>query len=419
MLTITKDITAPSYTSIDWKKIREDFPILKREVNGKPLVYLDNAASSQKPQLIIDAISHYYSYYNANIHRGVHTLSQEGTAAFEASRNIVKELLNATKAEEVIFTKGTTNSINLLAYSWGRKNIKEGDEIIISTMEHHSNIVPWQILCEEKKAILKIIPINEKGELIWEEFLKLLSDKTKLISVVHISNALGTINPVEKIIKEAHQRNILVHIDGAQAAPHLVIDVQALDCDFYSFSGHKMCAPTGIGILYGKEKWLEEMPPFEGGGEMIKTVTFEKTTYNDLPFKFEAGTPNIEGAIVLGEAIKYLNEIGIESIAKRENELLQKSTEALSHIDGIRFIGTAENKSSVVSFLANNIHPYDMGMILDKMGVAVRTGHHCAQPLMDFYRIPGTVRASFSFYNNENDIDRLIEGVNKSIKMLS
>lgn len=409
----------PNYSSINWNKIREDFPILKREVNRKPLVYLDNAASSQKPQQVIDAITHYYSYYNANVHRGVHTLSQEGTNAFEASRNTVKEFINAEKIEEVIFTKGTTNSINLLAYSWGRKFIKEGDEIIISTMEHHSNIVPWQILCEEKKAVLKIIPINEKGELIWAEFLKLLTDKTKLISIVHISNALGTINPVKKIIEEAHHRNILVHIDGAQAAPHHKIDVQELNCDFYSFSGHKMCGPTGIGILYGKEKWLEEMPPFEGGGEMIKTVSFEKTTYNDLPFKFEAGTPHIEGAIVLGDAIKYLNKIGLANIAQRENELLQKTTLALSNIEGIRFVGTADKKSSIVSFLVNNIHPFDMGTILDKMGVAVRTGHHCTQPLMDFYKIPGTVRASFSFYNNENDVDRLIEAVHKSIKMLA
>lgn len=413
-----KEISRPNYASIDWKKIREEFPILKREVNGKPLVYLDNAASSQKPQQVIDAINHYYSYYNANVHRGVHTLSQEGTNAFEASRRIVKEFINASKIEEVIFTKGTTNSINLLAYSWGRKFIKEGDEIIISTMEHHSNIVPWQILCEEKKAKLKVIPINEQGELIWDEFLKLLSDKTKFISIVHISNALGTINPVEDIIKEAHQRNILVHVDGAQAAPHHQIDVQALDCDFYSFSGHKMCGPTGIGVLYGKEKWLDEMPPFEGGGEMIKTVSFEITTYNELPFKFEAGTPHIEGAIVLGTAIQYLNSIGIENIAKKENELLNKATTALSNIDGIRFIGKASRKSSVVSFLVNEIHPYDMGTIMDKMGVAVRTGHHCTQPLMDFFKIPGTVRASFSFYNNEEDVDRLIESVNKSIKML-
>ncbi len=419
MVNSTKEIISPSYTSIDWKKIREDFPILKREVNNQPLVYLDNAATSQKPQLVINAIAHYYSYYNANVHRGVHTLSQEGTNAFEASRNTIKEFINASKTEEVIFTKGTTNSINLLAYSWGRKFVKEGDEIMISAMEHHSNIVPWQILCEEKKALLKVIPINEKGELIWEEFLRLLSDKTKLISVVHISNALGTINPVKAIIEEAHRRNIWVHIDGAQAAPHLQIDVQELDCDFYSFSGHKMCGPTGTGIFYGKEKWLEEMPPFEGGGEMIKTVSFEKTTYNDLPFKFEAGTPHIEGAIVLAEAIRYLQSIGLSNISTRENELVHQTTTRLKEMDGIRFIGTAIHKSSVVSFLVNNIHPYDMGMILDKMGIAVRTGHHCTQPLMDFYRIPGTVRASFSFYNNENDIDRLMEGVKKSIQMLS
>ena len=414
-----KEILAPVYTSIDWKKIREDFPILKREVNGKPLVYLDNAASSQKPQIVIDAIVHYYTHYNANVHRGVHTLSQEGTEAFEATRQLVKEFIHAAKTEEIIFTKGTTDSINLLAYSWGRKNIQAGDEIMISAMEHHSNIVPWQMLCEEKKAVLKIIPINEKGELIWEEFLKLISDRTKFISVVHISNALGTVNPVKDIIEEAHRRNIFVHIDGAQAAPHLQLDVQALDCDFYSFSGHKMCGPTGIGILYGKEKWLEEMPPFEGGGEMIKTVSFEKTTYNELPFKFEASTPHIEGAIVLADAIRYITGIGIENIARREDELLQKATQALIEIEGMRLIGTAAKKSSVASFLVNSIHPYDMGTIMDKMGIAVRTGHHCTQPLMDFYRIPGTVRASFSFYNNEEDIDRLVEGVQKSVKMLS
>lgn len=418
-MSVTKEISIPTYSSIDWEKIRNEFPILKREVNGKSLVYLDNAASSQKPQVVIDAITHYYSHYNANVHRGVHTLSQEGTNAFEESRRVVKDFINASKIEEVIFTKGTTNSINLLAYSWGRTFIKEGDEIIITSMEHHSNIVPWQMLCEEKKAILKVIPINEKGEIIWEEFLNLITDKTKFISAVHISNALGTINPVKEIVEEAHRRNIVVHIDGAQAAPHLNIDVQALDCDFYSFSAHKMCGPTGIGILYGKEKWLEEMPPFEGGGEMIKTVAFGKTTYNDLPFKFEAGTPHIEGAIVLGTAINYLNSIGLQNISQRENTLLSKSTEAISQIEGIRLIGTAEKKSSVLSFLVNSIHPYDMGMILDKMGIAVRTGHHCCQPLMDIYGIPGTVRASFSFYNNENDIDRLIEGVNKSIKMLS
>lgn len=418
-MSVSKEISIPEYSSIDWEKIRNEFPILKRVVNGKPLVYLDNAASSQKPQVVIDAITHYYSHYNANVHRGVHTLSQEGTNAFEESRKLVKDFINASKIEEVIFTKGTTNSINLLAYSWGRTFIKEGDEIIISSMEHHSNIVPWQMLCEEKKAILKVIPINEKGEIVWDDFLKLVSDKTKFISVVHISNALGTINPVRDIIEEAHRRNIFVHVDGAQAAPHLKIDVQALNCDFYSFSAHKMCGPTGIGILYGKEKWLDEMPPFEGGGEMIKVVEFNKTTYNDLPFKFEAGTPHIEGAIVLGTAINYLNSIGLNNISQRENELLAKATASISNIDGIRLIGTAEKKSSVLSFLVNSIHPYDMGMILDKMGVAVRTGHHCCQPLMDIYRIPGTVRASFSFYNNENDIDRLIEGVIKSVKMLS
>lgn len=403
---------------IDWNLIREDFPILTRVVNNKPLVYLDNAASSQKPLQVINAIHHYYSHYNANVHRGVHTLSQEGTIAFERSREIVKDFIGAAKIEEVIFTKGTTNSINLIAHSWGRKFIQENDEIIISAMEHHSNIVPWQILCEEKKAKLKVIPINHRGELIFEEFEKLISDKTKIISIVHISNALGTINPVEKIISIANSKGIVVHIDGAQSAPHSMINVQELNCDFYSFSGHKMCAPTGIGILYGKEYLLEDMLPYEGGGEMIKKVTFEKTTYNELPFKFEAGTPNIEGAIVLGEAIAYLQEIGMENISNRESSLTQIAQRELERISDIKFIGTAENKSSVISFLVGNHHPYDVGMILDKMGIAVRTGHHCTQPLMDFFQIPGTVRASFSFYNNEEDIHRFIEGVNKSIKML-
>lgn len=406
-------------SKINWIKVRSEFPILQRKVNGKPLVYLDNAASSQKPIQVIDAITHYYSFYNANVHRGVHTLSQEGTNAFEASRKTVQEFINASKTEEVVFTKGTTNSINLLAYSWGRTFIKKGDEIIITAMEHHSNIVPWQMLCEEKGATLKVIPIHASGEIVWEKFIELLSDRTKLISVVHISNALGTINPVKEIISEAHRRNIPVHVDGAQAAPHLKIDVQELDCDFYSFSGHKMLGPTGIGILYGKEKWLEEMPPFEGGGEMIKQVTFEKTTYNELPFKFEAGTPNIEGAIVLGTAIQYLNKIGLNEIAQREHQLLALAHKELGGLNNIQFIGTAKNKSSVLSFLIGDLHPYDVGMILDKMGVAVRTGHHCTQPLMDFYGIPGTVRASFAFYNNEADVHALVEAVNKSIKMLS
>lgn len=413
------DLRLKSIEKINWEAIRDQFPILQRMVNGKPLVYLDNAASSQKPMAVIDAITHYYSFYNANVHRGVHTLSQEGTNAFEESRKLVQNFINASKIEEVIFTKGTTNSINLLAYTWGQKNINSGDEIMITAMEHHSNIVPWQMLCEQKGASLRVIPMNENGEIIWDTFISLLNDKTRLISVVHVSNALGTINPVKEMILEAHQRGIMVHIDGAQAAPHMRIDVQDLDCDFYSFSGHKMLGPTGIGIFYGKEKWLEEMPPFEGGGEMIKQVSFEKTTYNDLPFKFEAGTPNIEGAIVLGTAIKYLTNIGLGAVAERENELLLLATKRLSEIDGIKFIGTATNKSSVLSFLVGNLHPYDVGMILDKMGVAVRTGHHCTQPIMDYFKIPGTVRASFAFYNNEKDIEALVEGVKKSIKMLS
>jgi cysteine desulfurase/selenocysteine lyase len=415
-------VTSPHITpasTIDWEKVREDFPILRRVVNKHPLVYLDNAASSQKPQPVLDAILHYYTTFNANVHRGVHTLSQEGTNAFEESREVVRRFIHAAKKEEVIFTKGTTESINLVAYTFGRAFVHEGDEIIVSTLEHHSNIVPWQMLCDERKAKLKVVPLLETGELDMEAYHKLLGEKTKLVAVAYISNALGTINPVKEMIAAAHRYGAAVLVDGAQSAPHLEVNVQDIDCDFYAFSGHKICAPTGTGILYGKESWLEKMPPYQGGGEMIRQVTFEKTTYNDLPFKFEAGTPNIEGVIGLRAAIEYLQSIGMEKIAVREKELLKMATEQLQTIENFRAFGPLLNKASVLSFLVGSIHPYDMGVILDKLGIAVRTGHHCTQPLMNYYGIPGTVRASFAFYNNEDDVQRLVSGVKKAAEMLS
>ena len=382
---------------LDVQKIRKDFPILDSKVNGKPLVYFDNAATSQKPWQVIKAIEHYYTDLNSNVHRGVHHLSQQATDAFEASRKKVADFINAAHDHEVIFTKGTTEAINLVAHSYGKQFVQAGDVIIISALEHHSNIVPWQLLCEDRKANLKVIPINEKGELLLDAFKEMLDEKVKLVSVNYVSNSLGTINPVREIIELSHQQNIPVLLDAAQAVQHMPIDVQELDVDFLAFSGHKMYGPTGIGVLYGKEKWLNQMPPYQGGGEMIKTVSFEKTTYNDLPFKFEAGTPNIEAAICLGAAVDYINEIGLENIQQYEHELLEYATEKLSGIDGIRFIGTADNKASVVSFIIDKIHPYDVGVILDQLGIAVRTGHHCTQPLMDYYCIPGTVRASLCF----------------------
>lgn len=405
--------------SFDVEKVRKDFPILSRHINGKPLIYLDNGATSQKPQVVIDAINQYYSYSNSNIHRGVHLLSQEATEAFEHSRGILRKHINAAHVHEVIFTKGTTDSINLVASSFGKKFITEGDEIIISAMEHHSNIVPWQLLCEERKALLKIIPFNEKGEPIIEDYRKLLNEKTKLVALVHVSNSLGTINPVKQIIEMAHGFNAAVLLDGAQAVPHMKVDVQELDVDFYCFSGHKMFGPTGIGILYGKEKWLNEMPPYQGGGEMIKTVTLEKTTFNVLPFKFEAGTPNIEAGIVLGSAVDYMNSIGLDNIRKYEDELLTYATSEVLKIKGLRIVGTAEKKAGVLSMLIEGIHPYDVGMILDKLGIAVRTGHHCTQPVMDKFCIPGTVRASFCFYNSKSEVDELVKGINKAVAMLS
>ena len=402
----------------DVQKIRADFPILSQKVNGKPLVYFDNGATSQKPQVVIDAISKYYSEINANIHRGVHTLSQLATDAYEISRNTVQKHLNAKHNHEIIFTSGTTFGINLVASGFGSL-LKAGDEVMVSALEHHSNIVPWQFLCERTGAKLVVIPMNQKGELIMSEYDRLLSDKTKIVAVNHISNALGTVNPIEYIIKKAHQVGAAVLIDGAQATPHLKPDVQALDCDFYVFSGHKICAPTGVGILYGKEEWLRKLPPYQGGGEMIAEVTFEKTTYADLPHKFEAGTPNISGGIVLGTALDYMNEIGFENIASYEQELLEYGTKRLLEIEGLTIYGTSENKASVISFNIEGIHPYDIGTIIDKLGIAVRTGHHCAQPIMNFFNIPGTIRASFAFYNTKEEIDIFVEAVKKAHMMLS
>ncbi|TDT46444.1 cysteine desulfurase/selenocysteine lyase [Maribacter spongiicola] len=402
---------------LDIKKIREDFPILKRQVNGKPLAYLDNAATSQTPQQVIDVIVDYYQNYNANIHRGVHTLSQEATDKYEQARIKIQKHFNAAKPYEIIFTSGTTHSINLVANGFASL-IKKGDEVLVSAMEHHSNIVPWQMLCERTGAVLKVIPMNLEGELRMDVYEELLNDKTKLVFCNHISNALGTINPVDEIIKKAHIVGAAVLIDGAQAAPHLVADVQALDVDFYTCSAHKICGPTGEGMLYGKEEWLNKLPPYQGGGEMIAEVTFEKTTYADLPHKFEAGTPNICGGIAFGAALDYMNSIGFDDIAKYEHELLKYATEELQKIEGLKIYGTAKNKTSVISFNIEGIHPYDIGSILDKLGIAVRTGHHCAQPIMDFYKIPGTVRASFAFYNTKEEVDVLVAGVLKANSML-
>ena len=402
----------------DIQKIRADFPILSQKINGKPLVYFDNGATSQKPQVVIDAISKYYSEINANIHRGVHTLSQLATDAYEISRKKVQNHINAKFSHEVIFTSGTTAGINLVTNGFA-SILKPGDEILVSAMEHHSNIVPWQMLCEKTGAVLRVIPMNETGELLLEAFDQLLSKKTKIVTVNHISNALGTINPIQYIIEKSHQVGAAVLIDGAQAVPHLKPDVQQLDCDFYVFSGHKMYGPTGVGILYGKESWLNQLPPYQGGGEMIKEVTFEKTTYADLPHKFEAGTPNIAAGIVLGTAIDYMNSVGFDNIQEQEKKLLQYATEQLSAIEGLKIIGTAKEKTSVISFNIEGIHPYDIGTIIDKNGIAVRTGHHCAQPVMNFFRIPGTIRASFSFYNTTEEVDAMIEAIQKAKKMLS
>jgi len=403
---------------LDINKIRQDFPILNRQVNGKPLVYFDNAATSQTPQQVIDVIVDYYSNYNANIHRGVHTLSQEATDKYEAARKTIQNHFNAKHAYEIILTSGTTHSINLVANGFASL-LNENDELIVSALEHHSNIVPWQMLCEKTGATLKVIPMTNEGELDMQAYTNLLSKSTKLVFVNHISNALGTINPIETIIEKAHQVGAAVLIDGAQACPHIKPDVQALDVDFYVTSAHKMCGPTGVGVLYGKEEWLKKLPPYQGGGEMIDQVTFEKTTYAGLPHKFEAGTPNICGGIAFGAAIDYMNTIGFDNIATYEHELLEYGTKKLLEIEGLKIYGTSKNKTSVISFNLDGIHPYDVGTLLDKMGIAVRTGHHCTQPIMDFYNIPGTVRASFAFYNNKEEIDALVSGVKKAKMMLS
>jgi cysteine desulfurase/selenocysteine lyase len=411
--------SANTLADYDVEAIRQHFPILKRLVKGKPLVYLDNAATTQKPQEVIDALVNYYTQYNANIHRGIHSLSEEATAAFEAARDTAREFLGASSREEIIFTRGTTEGINLVAYTWGRQNLKEGDEIIISTMEHHSNIVPWQVICMEKGAKLKVVPISDNGELLMEEYKGLLNSRTRLVSIAHVSNALGTINPVEDIISLAHQAGALVLIDGAQSAVHLDINVQQMNCDFFVCSSHKVYGPTGVGVLFGRKDLLEGMNIFQGGGEMIKEVSFERSTYNDLPYKYEAGTPNIADVIAFKAAIDFVTSVGKQKIAAYEQELLEYATGQLQQIEGLRIIGTASNKASVISFVLENIHPQDAAILLDNQGIAVRTGNHCTQPLMQRFGIPGTIRASFAMYNTKGEIDLLVAGIKKTIKMLS
>ena len=406
-------------TTFNVNKIRNDFPILKQQVNGCPLVYLDNGATSQKPQSVIDAIVNYYSTTNSNVHRGVHTMSQQATDGYEGARAKVRQFINASDEREIIFTRNTTEGINLVAHSYGRQNIGPGDDIIVSNMEHHSNIVPWQMLCEETGANLRVVPIDDAGELLMDEYEKMLSSRTKLVSITHVSNALGTILPAAQIARMAHAHGAPILFDGAQAVPHMPVDVQELDCDFYVFSGHKLFGPTGIGILYGKAEYLEAMPPFLGGGEMIKSVTFEKTIYNDLPYKFEGGTPDIAGAIGLGAAIDYVNDLGFDQITAHEDELLRYGTDALSTIEGLKIIGTAEHKAGILSFVMDLAHPHDIGTILDEQGIAVRTGHHCAQPVMQRFQIPATARASLAFYNTKEDIDALVKGIDRVIEVFS
>lgn len=415
---VASDLTVPDtlrelHVEFDVARIREDFPILKQRPHGKPLIYFDNAATSQKPQVVIDTLNRYYSAENSNIHRGVHFLSGQATEAYEDARAKVKSFLNPVAAREIIFVRGATEGINLVAQSYGRTFIQAGDEIIITAMEHHSNIVPWQMLCQEKGAVLRVIRINDDGELLIDEYEKLLNARTKFVSVVHVSNSLGTINPIQQIIEMAHIRGIPVLIDGAQAAPHLRVDVQHLDCDFYVFSGHKVLGPTGIGILYGKADLLEVMPPYQGGGDMIRSVTFEKTVYNTLPYRFEAGTPHIAGAIGLGAAIDYLRRIGLDRIADYEQELLAYGTDALSAIPGVRIIGTAKEKASVLSFVLDGVHAHDIGTILDQEGIAIRAGHHCAMPVMERFGVPATARASLAFYNTREEIDALVGAIHK------
>ena len=405
--------SAASSGAYDVEKIRADFPILQRKVHGKPLVYLDNAATSQKPRQVIDAIVRYYEGSNANIHRGVHFLSEIATEEYEAARRTAQKFINAAHAHEIIFDRGTTEGINLVAQTFGRTNVQSGDEVLITAMEHHSNIVPWQILCDEKGAKLKAAPINDRGELLLEEFAKLLGSRTKLVAVTHVSNALGTINPLREMIELAHAHNIPVLVDGAQAVPHMKVDVQALDCDFYTFSGHKVYGPTGIGVLYGKSALLDAMPPYQGGGDMISSVTFAKTTYNKLPYKFEAGTPDIAGVIGLGAALTYVNDLGIANIGAHEHDLLVYATEKLSAIPGVSLIGTAKEKAGVISFVIEGVHPHDIGTILDQEGIAIRTGHHCSQPIMERFGIPATARASFAAYNTREEVDALVRGIEK------
>src|SRR5579871_214432 len=415
MSTLTSVVTA----GFDVEKLRADFPVLKQKVHGQPLVYLDSAATAQKPTVVVDAIRHFHEVDCANIHRGVHELSQRSTAAYEETRVKAKKFLGSGSTNELIFVRGTTEGINLVSSSWGRKNVKAGDEIIISAMEHHSNIVPWQMLCEETGAKLGVIPMNDRAELILEAYEKLLNPRTRMVAVAHVSNALGTINPVKEMIAMAHKVGALALIDGAQAAPHMKVDVQELDADFYTMSGHKVFGPTGIGILYGKAKLLDAMPPYQGGGDMIRTVTFEKTTYNDLPYKFEAGTPNIAGGIGMGASLDYVTAIGIEKIAAYEHDLLLYGTEAPSQIPGLRLIGTAREKAAVLSFVIEGIHPHDIGTVLDRQGIAVRTGHHCAQPVMDWFHVPATTRASLAFYNTTAEIDALAAGLKKVKEIFS
>ena len=404
-------VAAQAARGLDIQKIRADFPILAERVNGRKLVYLDNAATSQKPRAVIDAIVHYYEHLNANVHRGVHTLSVRATEAHDAARETVRRFINAGSTRETIFVRGATEAINLVAQSYGRGQVGAGDEVLITAMEHHSNIVPWQILCEEKGAVLTVAPIDDRGQLQMDEFAKLIGPRTKIVAVTHVSNALGTVNPLGKMIRLAHEHGVPVLVDGAQAVPHMPVDVQALDCDFYAFSGHKVYGPTGIGVLYGKAALLEAMPPYQGGGDMIRSVTFEKTTFNGLPYRFEAGTPDIAGAIALGAALDYIGELGMENIEAHERELLEYATDAVSAVPGVRLIGTAEERAGVLSFVLDGVHPHDLGTILDREGIAIRTGHHCAQPVMERFGIPATARASLAIYNTKADVDALVEGI--------
>jgi len=412
-LTSSRSSTSVTQTAsgVDWGTLRQDFPILSQLIHGHSLVYLDNAASSQKPNAVIEAIDHYYRHDNANVHRGVYTLSERATQAYEATRDKVQAFLNATEREEIIFVRGTTEAINLVAQSFARPRLKPCDEILISAMEHHSNIVPWQMVCEQTGAQLNVVPINDNAEIVLDDYRKLLNENTRLVAITHISNALGSINPVQEMIALAHEQSIPVLLDGAQAAPHLAVDVQALDCDFYALSSHKIYGPTGIGVLYGKRTWLDAMEPYQGGGDMISSVTFAKTEYNVLPYKFEAGTPNIAGVVGFGTALDYVSEIGLDNIAEREQQLLNYATQALLPLQGLRIIGTAKHKASIISFVLESAHPHDISTILDQQGVAIRAGHHCAMPVMDRFKVPATARASLAFYNNEDDIDRLAEGI--------